>query len=134
MTGPAGTWSAGDPALDDDLSAAVGVPVRVAEEDAVPHQDAGAVSLVGTATLDRCAERWGLDADPRRLRVNLVLATDEPFVEETWVGGTLRCGAVTRGRWLTPLGRERDLCLGVYADVVAPGTLRAGDAVTVSPR
>lgn len=151
VTGPRGSWQVGDPALDAELTEAVGLAVTVTAERGVPHQDAGAVSLVGTATLAWCAERWGLDADPRRLRVNLVVETAEPFVEESWTGRAVRCGAVTldvveriercrtvdvaqdgasvRGRWLTPLGRERDLCLGVYADVVTPGTLHAGDAV-----
>ena len=50
------------------------------------------MSLVGTATLAWCADRWGVTADPRRLRVNVVVSTDEPFVEETWVGQEIACG------------------------------------------
>ncbi|WP_344248482.1 MOSC domain-containing protein [Isoptericola hypogeus] len=151
VTGGAGRWEVGDPRLDAALSAATEVAVRVTPESGVPHQDGGGVSLVGSATLAWCAERWGLDADPRRLRVNLVVATSEPFVEESWVGRDVavgaavlrvaerveRCrtvdldqdGARARGRWLAPLGRERDTCLAVYADVL--GTVRVGDAVSV---
>ncbi len=145
------------PALDDRLSATLGAAVRVLAEDrdpGVPHQDGGAVSLVGTATLRWCAERWGVDADPRRLRVNVVLETDEPFVEETWVGSRLllgpvgldvvepvpRCrtvdlaqdGVTTSTSWLRPLGRERDACVAVYADVARPGSVAVGDAVALA--
>ncbi|WP_380163734.1 MOSC domain-containing protein [Jannaschia sp. R86511] len=140
-----------DPALAAQLSEAMGAPVTVRVEQGGSHQDDGAVSLVGSATLRWCAERWGVDADPRRLRVNLVLDTDEPFVEESWLGrrvgigpvGLLvqdrveRCrtvdvdqdGVVVRDRWLAPLGAERDLCVAVYARVVQPGLLTLGDPV-----
>jgi uncharacterized protein len=146
-------WPVGDPALDADLSRRFGEPVRIRPEASVPHQDAGSVSLVGTATLEWCAERWGISADPRRLRVNVVVSTDEPFVEETWVGQEIGCGdarlrvvervprcrtvdidqdgARAQGPWLRPLAAERDTCLAVYADVVQPGVLRVGDPVTV---
>lgn len=151
VSGPGGRWPVGSAALDAELSAACGVPSRVLPEAEVPHFDDGAVSLVGTATLAWCAERWDIDADPRRLRANLVVETDEPFVEETWVGRRVavgeaelrvvqrieRCrtidlpqdGATAVGRWLRPLGHERDLRVAVYADVVAPGTVRVGDDV-----
>lgn len=145
-------WFVGDPQLDDDLSRRMGLPVTVAVEGDVPHQDMGSISLVGTATLKWCADRWGVDADPRRLRVNLLIDTDEPFVEESWVGLDLTLGAVrlacvqpvprcrmididqddvvARGNWLKPLARERRMNIAVYADVVQPGTLRLGDALT----
>ena len=149
VTGPEGRWAVGDPGLDDLLSTRTGCRVQVRPERDAPHQDGGAVSVVGTATLDWCARQWGVDADPRRLRVNLVVATTEPFVEESWVGRTLavgggalriveripRCrtidvaqdGVVPRERWLRRLGGERDLCLAVYADVARTGTVRLGD-------
>lgn len=153
VIGPDGfSRTAGDPALDSALSTRLATGVRLAVEAGVPHQDAGSVSLVGTATLRWCAERWGVDADPRRLRVNLLVETSEPFVEESWVGTDVAVGGVVLhvaervercrtidlaqdgltapARWLKPLGRERDLCLAVYADVVTPGVLSVGDAVT----
>lgn len=152
VNGPGGEWKVGDPALDDELTSAVGAAVAVLPEEAVAHQDMGAVSLVGSATLDWCAAKWGIDADPRRLRVNIVLRTDEPFIEETWEGrefaiGTAilriteripRCrmidipqdSAVPLGRWLKTLAAERDMCLGMYGDVARPGTVSVGDAVT----
>lgn len=145
-------WPVGDPALDADLSRRFGEPVRVTPEASVPHQDMGSVSLVGTATLAWCADRWGVAPDPRRLRVNVVVSTDEPFVEETWVGQEIACGdarlrvvervprcrtvdvhqdgARAQGRWLRPLAAERDTCLAVYADVVTGGLVRVGDLVS----
>ena len=153
VTGPDGTWQVGDPALDASLSAAMGAPVRVTGESDVPHQDAGAVSLVGTATLRWCAERWGIDADARRLRPNIVFESTEPFVEESWVGHAIRVGGATfrvververcrmidvaqvgvraEGPWLKPLAAEREMCAAVYADVVAPGRVAVGDTIEV---
>lgn len=151
VTGPRGTWTVGDPALDDAIGALMGTPVRVVAESDVPHQDAAAVSLVGTATLDWCREHLDVDADVRRLRTNLVVATEEPFVEEGWAGAVLRVGEVelhvvertVRCRmvdvaqdglpaepgFLEALGRERDASLGVYAEVRTPGTIHLGDRV-----
>jgi uncharacterized protein YcbX len=153
VTGPRGSWPVGDPALDADLSAACSAEVAVLPEAEVPHFDADAVSLIGTATLDWCRSELGVDADVRRLRTNLVVETTEPFVEETWVGSTIsvgpvslvvnerveRCrtidlaqdGVATTTRWLKALGASRDLCVAVYAGVVTPGVLSVGDPVDV---
>ncbi len=147
------SWSVDDPAVAEHLSEVMGAPVTLEPERQTSHQDDGAISLVGTATLRWCAEHWGLDADPRRLRVNLVLDTDEPFVEESWVGRQVTAGSVvlavdsriercrtvdvaqdgTRagGRWLKPLAAERDMCLAVYAHPVSLGRLHVGDVVEV---
>jgi len=151
VSGAAGTWAVGEPGLDAELSRAMAAQVRVLPEGGVAHQDGGQVSLVGSATLAWCAERWGIGADPRRLRVNLVLETGEPFVEEAWVGREIgvgevrlrpverveRCrmididqdGANADGRWLKPLAAERDMCVAIYADVVSTGSIRVGDRV-----
>jgi uncharacterized protein len=153
VTGPDGEWVVGDPHLDATLSGQMGLTVRVRAEREVPHQDMGSVSLIGTATLDWCTERWGVNADARRLRPNIVVATSVPFVEETWVGKRLgiagveldvverapRCrmididqdGATARGRWLKWLAAERDMFLAVYADVRIPGCISLGDEVEV---
>ena len=147
------SWTAGDAELDRHLSDVMGDPVRVSPETRVPHQDDGAVSLVGTASLQWCAERWGDEPEPRRLRVNITVRTDEPFVEETWVGRVLtigsarlhvitptpRCrmidieqdGVRPATRWMRPLALARDLELGVYADVATPGEISVGDELTL---
>lgn len=156
VAGPSGSWRVGEPALDVDLTERLGAPVTVMPEGAERHHDAGAagaLSLIGTASLSWCEQRWGIEADPRRLRANLVIETDEPFVEESWLGREVRIGevavrvhsrvqrcrmidlpqdgAAARGAWLTRLGQERELSLAVYADVLASGTVAVGDPVTV---
>lgn len=146
-----------DPGLDAALSASLGTPVRVRPESAVPHFDAGSVSLVGTATLAWCRDRLGIDADHRRLRPNILVATEEPFVEERWVGAEVRIGGVggvggvvlrvververcrvvdlaqdgvtTTTPMLRALADHRELSLAVYADVVTPGRISRGDPV-----
>ncbi|WP_062382953.1 MOSC domain-containing protein [Demequina iriomotensis] len=155
VTGGGGEWEAGSPGLDAELSRVAGAPLRVVAE--VPGErtffDAQPVSLVGTATLDWCRAELGADADPRRLRVNLVVETEEPFVEETWLGrevavGGVRLRATKRNercrvidlpqngvesatRWLKPLGERRDACAAIYLEVVGPGRIEVGDPVIV---
>lgn len=145
----------GDPALDAHVSEVMGAPVTVVPEGDVPHQDAGQISLVGTATVAWCARAWGVDLDVRRLRPNLVIRTDKPFIEEAWVGRHVtigravvlrvirrvsRCrtvdvaqdGVNPRRRLLSRLTQERDGLLAVYADVVTAGTVTVGDRVDVA--
>ena len=150
VRGRGGEWPAPGEDLDRALSEAMGAPVRVLPEAATPYFDAGAVSLVGTASLRWCAEHLDVDADRRRIRPNLVVETEEPFEEESWVGaieiGEVRLTPVERiercrmidiaqeglpreGRWLKALTETRDMSLGVYLDVEAPGVLRIGDEV-----
>lgn len=146
-------WRVGDPRLDHRLSEEMGTSVRVRPEVDVPHQDMGAVSLVSTATLQWCADRWGGDPDPRRLRVNVVVGASEPFLEEQWIGlelavGSARLRVVERTprcrmvdiaqdglepgeKWLKPLAEERDTFLAVYADVTRPGQVGVGDRVRI---
>ncbi|MET0997723.1 MAG: MOSC domain-containing protein, partial [Marmoricola sp.] len=154
VAGPGGSWRAGDAALDVALSEHLGAEVRVQRETGTPYKDASPVSLVGTASLDWCRTHFGVDGDVRRLRMNLVVETTEPFVEDTWTGRVLRVGGIEvevvertercrmvdiaqeglpeqRG-WLKALGRERDLCLGVYTDVARVGTVAVGDPVDVT--
>jgi len=146
-------WMVGDPRLDGDVSKRMGCAARVTPEAGVPHQDMGAVSIIGTATLDWCSHAWGGDGDGRRLRVNVVIETIEPFIEETWLGRKLqvgtaalvvaertpRCrmidvsqdGTAPTAHWLKEVARDRDMLLAVYADVRSPGQFRVGDQVDV---
>jgi MOSC domain-containing protein len=146
-------WTVGDPGLDRALSDAMRATVRVLPEGDVPHQDAGSVSLVGSASLQWCRDHLDVDTDFRRVRPNILVETTEPFVEESWVGSRLtvggatlavverieRCrmvdlaqdGLATTTPLLKQLGAHRDLCLGVYADVLTPGRIGVGDRVRV---
>jgi uncharacterized protein YcbX len=155
VAGRGGEWTVGDPALDDELTEAMGDAVRVLPEAGTPHQDEGEVSLVGTASLDWCREHLGVDADRRRIRPNLVVDTSEPFAEETWTGlvnvGTARLrfdrriarcrmvdiaqeGLPPERGLLKALTETREMFLGVHLTVVEPGTVRVGDEVRLGQR
>jgi hypothetical protein len=142
---------AGESAADLALSDHFGEEVELAVEAATPHQDAGQVSIVGTATLHALGALLGVGAvDERHLRANLVVETEVPFEEETWCGREVAVGrqvrlAVTerveRCRMvdveqadvpaleglLRAVGQHRGLCAAVYADVVVPGVVAVGD-------
>lgn len=152
VTGHHGHWRAGDPALDEELSQRLGATVRVEPERDVSFFDSSPVSIVGTATLAHFRDQDGIDADHRRLRANLLVETDEPFIEDSWIGSDLAVGAVrlhvtkqiTRCRaidlaqngletstdWLKTLG-SREARVAVYAAVVTPGVIRTGDEVNL---
>jgi uncharacterized protein YcbX len=152
VSGRGGEWAAPGADLDRALSDAMGDSVRVLPETTTPYFDAGHVSVVGTASLAWCVEHLGVDADRRRIRPNLVVETDEPFVEETWRGDVAigevvltpverieRCrmidiaqeGLPREGRWLKALTEAREMCLGIYLDVAQPGAVHGGDEVLV---
>jgi uncharacterized protein YcbX len=152
VSGRGGEWAGPGADLDHALSEALGDPVRVLPETTTPYFDARQVSLVGTASLDWCGEQLGVDADRRRIRPNLVLQTDEPFVEESWAGvieidgvrltpveRIERCrmidiaqeGLPREGRWLKGLTGAREMCLGIYVAVERPGSIAVGDEVHV---
>jgi len=146
---------ADDPDAPARLSAALGRPVRLAREAGVAHHDDAPVHLCTTAGLAALGVLGGPEAaDHRRYRPNLVLAVPGTGqVEDGWVGRRLRVGDVelaVTGRTvrcvmvtapqpqvahhpglLRALAAERDLCAGVYADVVVPGVVREGDAVSL---
>src|SRR5918999_2637057 len=65
---------AGEPAADEVLSAALGEPVSVRTEHAVPHFDVAAVHLLSTASLRWLAAALGDASEPdvRRFRPNIV--------------------------------------------------------------
>ncbi|MGW0533557.1 MOSC domain-containing protein [Streptomyces sp. NPDC003032] len=96
--------------------------------------------------------------DVRRLRKNIVVETAEPWIEESWVGREItlgggagereplrlrvvervvRCVMTTQaqpglpedGRVLKTLAAARDMCVGVYAEVVTPAPLALGATV-----
>ncbi|SFB73644.1 hypothetical protein SAMN04487968_101223 [Nocardioides terrae] len=111
------------------------------------------VTLVGTASLRDLGERCGVDllAESARFRATLVVETEEPYVEESWLGRELQAGsAVLRGgvaiprcavidhspatgekdaRLLKalvtyrPLNAAGEPAFGVYASVTTPGAV-----------
>ena len=117
--------------------------------------DAGAVHLLTTASLRAVAEAApGSAWDARRFRPTLLVEADgaEGYVEDAWVGTslrigstamtvlmpTLRCGIPGRAQpgldadidVIRSLKRERRALLGVYAAVETEGVVAEGDAIT----
>lgn len=155
---PGGTYLvAGEPETDAAVSRVVGEPVTVRPEPpgsalGSGHHDGGRVSIVGTATLAELGALLdGPPVDPRALRANLVVETEQPYVEESWLGGDVTVGAVRfrvveqvercrmvdldhvgltgRPGLLKAVATHRDLCAAVYADVRTPGDIEVGAPV-----
>jgi uncharacterized protein YcbX len=144
-------------AADDLLRRVTGKDrVKVCREGDVTHFDEVAISLIGTATLDWLqGELPYVEIDPRRFRVNLVIGTSEPFIEETWLGRDLAVGAgadavhlrfdrvlqrcvmvgmaqpglTESGEVLRRLGRRaaHPVCLALGGFITRPGVMRSGD-------
>jgi uncharacterized protein YcbX len=108
------------------LTEVLGRPVRLTRAEAGPQVDAAAVHLVSRQAIARAADGdvpEGCSADDPR--ANLLL--DLPGADErSWVGRRLRVGEVELEVVRTPKH-----CLGVYAEVRAPGRVADGDAVTL---
>ena len=121
--------------------------------------DLAVVHLVTTATIERLRALYPEGRfEVRRFRPNIVVATDpdeQGFVENDWVGHTIAIGDEVRLRITGPCPRcvmttlpQGDLPkdagilraaaqhnqanVGVYADVIAGGTTRRGDPVTLA--
>ncbi len=147
--------TAGRDDLDDALSQRLGRAVRL-ERRAEPYFDCARVHLLTTATLARLGmENPGSRFDPRRFRPNVLIDTPQAgaaFAEDTWVGRTVtlgdevalrvtgpcpRCVMITLPQGdldpdpdiLRTATRLNEANVGVYAEVVRPGTLRLGDGV-----
>jgi uncharacterized protein len=117
--------------------------------------DSSPLSLIGSATVAYLCRSIGHPVDPRRFRPNLLVETEEPFVENSWTGRTVRIGdAALRidrldkrcviinvdpetGRstpdMLRLVARSHGSDAGVYATVVTPAELHEGDEVRLAP-
>jgi uncharacterized protein YcbX len=117
----------------------------------------GAVSVLASGSLERLGRLSGGAAatDRRRFRSNVLIDTgpgSERFVEEEWIGGSLRIGAHVVLDHFEPIlwcvtatlaqeelprdpgvlrttARQHGGCLGTYAAVRVPGEIRVGDPV-----
>ena len=142
---------ADDPEADRVLSDTLRQPLRLGREGGVRHHDDCGVHLVTTAAARGLAELLGDAVDVARFRPNVVLEVPGAgFVEDGWTGRQLRLGdeVVLRlgagmprcvmvdmaqgplgrdGRILKVLARERQLLMGLKAEVVRGGTIRQGD-------
>ncbi|HEV7871119.1 MAG TPA: MOSC N-terminal beta barrel domain-containing protein [Modestobacter sp.] len=107
------------------LSQVLGRPVRLAGAGTGPQVDAAPVHLVSRAAIDHAAAGEvpeGCSADDPR--ANLLLELSGGADERSWVGRRVQVGEVVLDVVRTPRH-----CLGVYAEVVVPGRVAAGDAV-----
>jgi uncharacterized protein YcbX len=75
------------------MSHHLGQDVRLARAPRGGVVFAAPVTVVGTASVRDLAERTGEDVDPARFRATLVVETDEPYVEDTWLGREVDVGA-----------------------------------------
>jgi hypothetical protein len=107
------------PALEA-LTTLAGTPVTVHDAPG-GHQQVAAVHLVSTGAVSAPDAPSGCDPVPR---ANIVLALDRPGAERGWLGRRVALGDVELRVTRTPSS-----CLGVYAEVLVPGVVRAGDEV-----
>jgi uncharacterized protein YcbX len=113
------------------------------------------ISLIGLGSLGALESAVGAKRDKRRFRANIYINGITPWAEFNWLGKTIRigtqvtaivqeridrCGATT----VNPDTAERDanpvkelqqnfghIELGIFAEVLSPGTIQPGDAITV---
>ncbi len=144
-----------DPASAGLLSRLVGADLAFARDDqGAGAFDAKPLHLLTTAALRGMEARFRLDFDARRFRPNLLVDLDGAGrPEDAWVGRTVRVGSV-EVRVLKPVERcvmttlpqaglsaEKGVfaavfstggALGVYAEALAAGVCRVGDAVVAA--
>ena len=112
------------------------------------------ISIGGTESLAAFAAETGTKVDARRFRLNIILHTKTPFVENQWLGSFMqigdavitlvehvgRCAAInvdpaTAKREPDHLTTMRDSFghsnLGIFGLVVKPGKLGLGDKVSI---
>lgn len=124
-----------------------------------PFFDAFPILLATRSSIDSIAAATPeSQVDLRRFRPNLLIDTEEPgsFPEQAWIGRLVkignavlrvqstcvRCVMTTHGfadlpkdpRIMRTLVKEAEGNLGVYATIEEPGSVRAGDSVTLLSR
>jgi len=104
------------------LSVLAGTPV-VLDDAPGAHQQAAAVHVVSAGAVSAPDAPTGCDPVPR---ANIVLDLPRPGAERGWLGRRVTVGEVELRVTRTP-----SRCLGVYAEVVSPGVVRAGDQVVL---
>ena len=160
ITAPDGRVVAGNhPERDRLLSEAFGRGVTLEEAGGEPFFDLGAVHLLTTASLGKLRELYGEgDFDARRFRPNVVVELDSGetgFVEDGWIGRTLRLGEEVVLEVTDPVARcvmttlaqgdlpkdpkimstaykHNDNQVGIYARVIKGGRVLRGDRVELA--
>ena len=164
VTLPDGSECRGDdPRAAEVMSAALGEPVTLHQEDREQHFDDSPVHVATLLGLRQLEEASGVAVDPRRLRANVLIAPpDGPAPtgiaahEADWPGHLVllgpevvleiiepmeRCVMINQAtaelpadhRILKALGAQNAMALGSCARVVRPGRVAVGDAVRLAP-
>ena len=130
------------------------IRVHQINNGAYTDQSAPLISIGGTESLAAFAGATGTTTDPRRFRLNIILHTDTPFVENQWLGSFMqigdavikivdhvgRCAAInvnpaTAKREPDHLNTMRNVFghsnLGIFGLVVKPGKLSLGNRVSI---
>jgi uncharacterized protein YcbX len=155
--------SSGDPDFQTQIRETLGVPVKLMEfpQVAEARVRAGrALHLITTASLDSMKDLYPEgDFDPRRFRPNIIVSSQPErngFIEESWVGESIRIGpeVVLRvektnrrckvttmkqddlpsdGKILETISQKNGNVLGVMCSVVKGGIVAVGDELESSP-
>lgn len=159
ITFPDGRCMRGDdPRIHLALSGVLGVAVTLVREDRVAHFDSDPVHLLSTGALAWLGSRLPESrVDERRFRPNIVVDFDGAgLFEHLCIDRVVRIGDEVRLRVTAPTERcrmttleqadlpgdprvlrciagESGLQFGVYAEVLAPGRVCAGAAVSIEP-
>jgi uncharacterized protein len=147
---------ADDPAIAPTLTAACGVDLKVESEDQdrIMYRDSAPLHLLTEASIAWLRARLpDVAIDARRFRPNIVIAgAATGLAEQEWLGrdiaigdavivraarSTVRCVMTTQPQAelgaapevLRKLAADNAASLGIYAEVLKPGTVRVGDAL-----
>ena len=142
----------GDPAAARKLGADAGIDLELRDGDR--YFDDAPVSLLVDRWLAELRAHVGYAVEPQRFRPNFFVRADPAFHDGEAALGGLRLaigGVVLRVRYpiercvvttydpnggladpriLRFVAQERNACMGVYCDVIAPGIVRVGDVLS----
>ncbi|MGN6300424.1 MAG: MOSC N-terminal beta barrel domain-containing protein [Angustibacter sp.] len=116
-------------AADAAIARLVGRPARLQVADGASFADVAPVHVVSRQAVEQAAAEEGTTyGDPacsiEEPRANIELDLSAGELETAWVGRELHLGEV-----VLRVSQQPRHCLGVYADVVQPGTVEVGDEV-----
>jgi uncharacterized protein YcbX len=147
----AGGWN-------ERLSAMAGHEVRLMRPEEHGLVQAATVTMISDGSLERLGREAGTRVDGRRFRMLFTLSGCQPHEEDEWEGQLLkigdavvraggpvdRCAMTTRDpdagqtdldtlrliKGYRGLSDRRTIDFGVYAEIVEPGVVRVGDAIS----
>jgi uncharacterized protein YcbX len=143
---------------NERLSAMAGHRVRLMRPDEHGLVQAAPVTMISDGSLERLGQEAGRAVDGRRFRMLFTLSGCRPHEEDGWEGRLLqigdavvraggpvdRCAMTTRDpdtgqtdldtlrliKGYRGLSERRTIDFGIYAEIVEPGVVRVGDAIS----